>query len=32
MTLYSRYDVRKYTAHAILFREVQHKKSDILMF
>ena len=27
-----RYDVRKYTADAILFREIQCKKMDNLMF
>ena len=26
------YDVRKYTANAILFREIQCKKMDSLMF
>ena len=32
MTLWRRYDVRKYTTDAILFREIQCKKMDILMF
>ena len=32
MTLWRRYDVRKYTADAILFRETQCKKIDNLMF
>ena len=32
MTLWRRYDVRKYTADAILFREIQCKKMDNLMF
>ena len=26
------YDVRKHTAYAILFREIQYKKTDILAF
>ena len=32
MTLWRRYDVRKYIADAILFREIQCKKMDNLMF
>ena len=32
MTLWRRYDVLKYTADAILFREIQCKKMDSLMF
>ena len=32
MTLWRRYDVRKYTADAILFREIQCKKMINLMF
>ena len=32
MTLWRRYDIRKYTADAILFREIQCKKMDKLMF
>ena len=32
MTLWRRYDVRKYSADAILFREIQCKKLDNLMF
>ena len=32
MTLWRRYDVGKFDADAILFREIQSKKSDILMF
>ena len=32
LTLFRRHDVRKYTAHAILFREIQCKKMDNLMF
>ena len=32
MTLRRRYDVRKYTADAILFREIQCKKMGNLMF
>ena len=33
MTLWQRYDVRKFTADAILFREIQWtKKMDNLMF
>ena len=32
MTLWRRYDVRKYTADVILFREIQCKKMDNLMF
>ena len=30
--LWRRYDVRKFTVHAILFREIQCKKMDISMF
>ena len=32
MTLWQRYDIRKYTADAILFREIQCKKMDNFMF
>ena len=32
MTLGRRYVVQKYTADAILFREIQFKKMDNLMF
>ena len=32
MTLWRLYDVRKYTAYNILFREIQCKKMDNLMF
>ena len=32
MTLWRRNDVRKFDADAILFREIQCKKRDILMF
>ena len=32
MTLCRRYDVRKYTADAILFREIQCKKMEKIMF
>ena len=32
MTLWRRYDDQKYTADAILFREIQCKKIDNLMF
>ena len=32
MTLWRRYDVKQYTADAILFREIQWKKMDNLMF
>ena len=32
MTLWRRYDVRKFTADAILFREIKCKKMDNLMF
>ena len=32
MTLWRHNDVRKFDADAILFREVQYKKRDILMF
>ena len=32
MTLWRRYDVRKITADAILFREIQFKKMDNLTF
>ena len=30
--LWRRYDVQKYTADAILFREIQRKEMDNLMF
>ena len=32
MTLWLRYDFRKFTVHTILLREIQRKKIDILMF
>ena len=32
MTLWRRYNVRKFTADTILFREIQCKKMDISMF
>ena len=32
MTLWQQKDVRKFDAEAILFREIQCKKRDILMF
>ena len=32
MTLYWRYDLQKFDADTILFREIQCKKMDILMF
>ena len=32
MTLWRHYDVRKFDADAILFRGIQFKKRDILMF
>ena len=32
MTLWRGYDVRKFDASAILFREIQHKKRDIILF
>ena len=32
MTLWRRYDVRNFDADVILFREIQCKKRDILMF
>ena len=32
MTFWRRYDIRKYTADVILFKEIQCKKMDNLMF
>ena len=32
MTLWRRFDFRKFTADAILFRDIQCKKMDLLMF